>query len=175
MRGQAGLCRSNVGAIISDPSDADIFRELYPALRRFAAVLTRPEDDPDDLVQEALTRTLRTHSLSSLDFPLAYLRRAIANLVQNTQRRRRGFQLAGARHGVTPESEAQPYPSDLADLLDLSPQQRAAMYLFDVEGYSFPEIADLLGCSADAARAAASRGRRLLAKNLTEPDGSVTT
>ncbi|NLH66005.1 MAG: hypothetical protein GX471_07495 [Candidatus Microthrix parvicella] len=49
------------------------------------------------------------------------------------------------------------------------------MYLFDVEGYSFPEIADLLGCSADAARAAASRGRRLLAKNLTEPDGSVTT
>ena len=33
---------------------ADVFRELYPRLRRFAAVVGAAESDPDDLVQEAL-------------------------------------------------------------------------------------------------------------------------
>ena len=37
-----------------DESDDVLFAELYPRLRRFAAVVGSPDDDPDDLVQEAV-------------------------------------------------------------------------------------------------------------------------
>ena len=49
--------------------DAGIFEELHPALRRFAAVVGGPTVEPDDLVQEALARTLRTTRLTDLDEP----------------------------------------------------------------------------------------------------------
>ena len=56
--------------------DAEVFDALYPALRRFAAVVGGLEVDPDDLVQEAVARALRRGPLGELDNPGAYLRRA---------------------------------------------------------------------------------------------------
>lgn len=52
--------------------------------------------EPDDLVQEALVRTLRKGPISDLDNPLAYLRTTIANLASN-QRRSLGREEGGAR------------------------------------------------------------------------------
>jgi len=42
----------------SERGDNDLIEEIYPALHRFAAVVAPRGDDPDDLVQEALVRTL---------------------------------------------------------------------------------------------------------------------
>src|SRR5205823_4802816 len=72
----------------SAEDDAAVFERLYPALRRFAAATGPIETDPDDLVQEAVSRVLRRHALTDLDDPGAYLRRTIANLASNE---RRGF------------------------------------------------------------------------------------
>ncbi len=60
----------------STASDSEtlLFRALYPKIRRFAAVCASVDDDPDDLVQEALARALHLGSLDRLDDPLAYLR-----------------------------------------------------------------------------------------------------
>jgi len=38
--------------------DKTVFGDLYPQLRRFAAVVSPMEVDPHDLVQDALERTL---------------------------------------------------------------------------------------------------------------------
>src|SRR4029079_4832066 len=57
-----------------ESSDAGLFVSVHPALRRFAGAVRPVGVDADDLVQEALARTLAIRSLSALDEPLAYLR-----------------------------------------------------------------------------------------------------
>ena len=53
--------------------DQALIREIYSPLRRFAAVVGPAEGEPDDLVQEALSRVLRRGSLAELDQPMAYI------------------------------------------------------------------------------------------------------
>lgn len=60
--------------------DEAIVVELHPALRHFAAAVRPPVVDPDDLIQEALARTVRRTSLAEMDQPLSYLRWTIMNL-----------------------------------------------------------------------------------------------
>ena len=138
---------------------AELFRALYPGLRRFAAAVGPVDVDPDDLVQDALVRVLRRGSLNRLDNPLAYLRRTILNLAADRRRglgrMRRAFRRVGAADTVHVD-----YPSDVDDLLALPPEVRAVLWLADGDGRSFDEIAEMLGCSVTAARTRASRGRR---------------
>ena len=47
-----------------------------------------------------------------------------------------------------------------------------ALYLHEVEGYRFSEIAAMFGCSEAAAKKAASRARRRLAVELS-PEGNA--
>jgi RNA polymerase sigma factor (sigma-70 family) len=144
----------------------DLFRALYPGLRRFAAAVGPIEVDPDDLVQDALVRVLRRGTLSELDDPQAYLRRTIVNLAAD---RRRGFgrwRRALGRLDRHTRGEVSAYPSDLADLLSLPPEVRAVLWLVDVEGRPFEEVATVIGCSVTAARSRASRGRRQLRMTL---------
>ncbi len=150
-----------------EPGQERLFAQLYPSLRRFAAVVKPPEVDTDDLVQEALLRTLALRPLSELDDPAAYLRRTIVNLSSNQRRwlaRRRG---AIARLGADSPDETR-YPSDLQDLLRLKPADRAALYLAVVEDRGYDDVADVLGCSEAAARARVSRALRRLRVQLEE-------
>ena len=55
----------------------------------------------------------------------------------------------------------------IAELLRLPPRERAALYLAEVEGYHFDEIARMLDCSEAAARKGASRARKRLKLQLT--------
>lgn len=150
--------------------DSTVFRALYPRLRRLAAVAGPAEADPDDLVQEALVRTLRTARLKDLDDPAAYLRRAIVNLAANERRRLGRQRRALAR--VAPASEEGPvaYPSDVVDLLRLAPVARAVLYLSEVERMPFAEVGEAVGLSEEAARAQASRARRRLRRLLDEEE-----
>ena len=150
-----------------DPADDEVFRSLYGSLRRFAAVTAPVEVDPDDLLQEALVATLRRHHLTDLESPAAYLRRAMVNLAANHRRR-----LARERKAMTRVAAAggaaASYPSDLSDLMSLSPRERAVLFLTEVEGYRFDEVAEMVGCSAPAARMSATRGRRRRRAAMTE-------
>jgi len=125
------------------------------------------ETEPEDLVQEALYRTLRSGPLARLEHPTAYLRRAITNLASNERRslgRRRAAVLRMDRSNQTADA----YPSDIQDLLQLPPRVRAAIYLRSIEGRDYEEIADLLGCRVSTARAITSRGLRKLRTFLSE-------
>lgn len=169
--------RGKTGAFMTDgrsalpERDRELVAELYAPLRRFAAVVGRPDVDPDDLVQEAFLRTLQVRPLADLVAPAAYLRRAILNAA-NSQRRRFGrarsaLQRLGASDPGTTEAT---YPSDVAELFRLSAAERAVLFLHDVEGYSFEEVGGMLDMSSGAVRMAASRARRRLRRLLEEAE-----
>lgn len=147
----------------TDPEEWRVVRDLYPSLRKLAAVAAPSDMEPDDLLQEALVKVLRKKALRDLDHPGAYLRRTIVNLAANHNRSMGRRRRALSRFEASQDASSDPeYPSDLAELLLLPPRERAALYLAEVEGYNFREVAQLLGCSEEAARKGASRGRRRL-------------
>jgi DNA-directed RNA polymerase specialized sigma24 family protein len=151
--------------------DAALVRELYHGLARFAAVIAPPDIEPDDLVQEALARALRSRSLSEYEDPGAYLRRTMLNVAANERRSSGRYRRALVRLTGTREQAVPCYPSDLALLQSLSPDVRAVLYLAEVECWTYSEIGALLGCTETAARARASRGRRCLRSVLESNDG----
>lgn len=161
---------ANRGDPVTD--DTEVFRRCYVKLRRFAAVVAPPDVEPEDLLQDALVAALRTRPLAELDNPEAYLRRVMLNQVSNHRRRTR-VRWKAERLLKASRTEPEPvYPSDLAELMWLTPRQRAVLYLSEVEGYTFEEIADMVGCSAPAARMSASRARRRL-KVAIEAEGAA--
>jgi RNA polymerase sigma-70 factor (ECF subfamily) len=152
----------------SDPAtdDSSLFRSLYPSLRQFAAVTGSVDVDADDLVQEAVARTLRSHRLVDLDDAGAYLRRAIVNLAANRRRSMARWRRAIARLDRIEEGQRAAYPTDLADLLRLEPEARALLFMVEVEGHSYAEASSVLGISEEAARTRAARARRRLRADL---------
>lgn len=146
----------------------DEFRELYPRVRRFAAVVGDRTQDPDDLVQEALARLLRRGDLP--EDPERYLRRTIVNLTVDQGRRHTRW-VARAPKLVASAEHRDHYPSEL-DLLDaLDPPQRAVMWLAVVEGWTFEEIGLLLDIQPAAARKQASRARARLRRDEEAQQG----
>ncbi|HWJ99004.1 MAG TPA: sigma-70 family RNA polymerase sigma factor [Acidimicrobiales bacterium] len=151
----------------------ELFRSIYPALHRLAAVVCPAERDAEDLVQEALVRTLRRGPLSELDSPLAYLRRTVVNLAANERRSLGRLRRAAPRlAAVADEGEAPSYPSDVAVLLQLGPLDRAAVWLSAVEGQSAEHIGQVLGCSPEAARTRVSRAHKRL-RTLLDEEGTT--
>lgn len=150
---------------MSKHGDAEIFRELYGGLRAYAAVVGPREDEPDDLVQDALANVLRSTSLSDLDNPGAYLRRTIANLASN--RRRKLGRWRGAVVRLRPEAgHTESYPSDVSFLDELNSTDRAVLYLTEVEGRSGADVAGILELSENAVHLRLSRSRAKLKDQL---------
>ena len=135
-----------------------ILDELYPQLRRFAAVLADRDVDPDDLVQDALLATLRRHELHELDNPAAYLKRAMINTVASDRRRKGRWRNLIPRL-VTDSQTNDHYPSDLDELDALAPLDRAVLFLVDVERLPHHLAAAELGLTSSAVRKRASRAR----------------
>jgi len=155
----------------TDPGEWEIIDDLYPALRRFAAVAAPTDMEPDDLLQEALVHVLRRHALSDLDHPTAYLKRTMVNLAVSHCRHMGARRRALTRAAASADCQADAtYPSDLDELLALPPKERAALYLAEVEGYHFQEIGHMLGCSEGAARKSASRARAHLRLSFATED-----
>jgi len=153
----------------SGRSGRELFADLYPRLRRVAAVAAPSDLDPDDLLQEALARVLRHSDLGDLDHPEAYLRRTIVNVASNHNRSRGRERRALIRvaHAAGTDADAvDPYPSDLALLDELNTEDRVAVYLADVERRPASEVADALDISTVAVRARLSRARRRLREVL---------
>jgi RNA polymerase sigma factor (sigma-70 family) len=139
--------------------DGAIFAELYPALRRFAGAVRPAGADADDLVQEALTRTLAVRSLASIENPLGYLRTAIVRVASNEGRGARRS-VARERRDASSSGVVDVYPSDLDDLMRTAPKARAVLFLTIIEHWTYREAAEIVGCSEAAARQLASRAMR---------------
>jgi RNA polymerase sigma-70 factor (ECF subfamily) len=157
-----------------DTAEVALVRRLYPSLRRFAAVVGPAEVEPDDLVQDALVKTLRRHRLTELEFPASYLWRTMRNLATDHRRRLGRSRSALARLGpAAPYRES--YPSDLDDLESLPPAERAVLYLRVVEDLPYREIASILGSREASLRRTVTRARRRLRTVLAEEETDATT
>lgn len=152
----------------SPRTDFDVFNDLYPSLRRFAAVVADSDVDPDDLVQDALAATLRRHDLNELHAPMAYLRQAILNGSANN-RRRQGRWRAALTKLRPADAELDVYPSDI-DVLDaLNPIDRADVFMADIEGTPHALIATELGITPGAVRKRLMRSRARLRNIVGSP------
>jgi DNA-directed RNA polymerase specialized sigma24 family protein len=145
---------------------------LYPDLRRFAASVASSDVDPEDLVQEALSKVLRICPLEELDDPAAYLRRAIRNLEHGHRRRSARLRERLPRLVTADRCEAT-YPSDLGVLRHLRPGERALLYLTAVEGRPYADLVEVLGGSEQALRARAWKARRRLRLALAAEEASL--
>jgi len=142
-----------------DERERELITSLYPFLRRIAAVAGSVDVEPDDLVQEALMRSLRKGPISELDNPLAFLRKTIVNLASN-QRRSLGRKRKALGRLSSEEGWSPSYPADIEAILDLPPRHRAILYLVEVEDVPYAEAAEQLGMTTVAARAMANRARK---------------
>lgn len=151
-----------------DDGDRRLIEELYPSLRRFASAVRCPGEDGNDLVQEALLRTIRSKgSLVGLENPGAYLRRTIVNLVRDRRRSEMRRRSAYSRLGP-PSQVVSHYSWELEELRSVSSKCRAVLYLRIIEGWPYADIGEMLGCSQISARVAASRGKRQLEAVLSK-------
>ena len=146
-------------------------RDLYPALRRFAAAVGPADIDPDDLVQEALVKTMRAHAPDEIADLGAYVRAAVVRLRSNEKRRLGRLRRVITRLGTSPDASSVARDDgaleassggDIDVLESLGERDRAAVYLSVVEGRSSEEVAAVIGGSAGAARTRVSRALRHL-------------
>ena len=133
-----------------------------PALLRFGHVLTGSPEEAEDLVQEALAKSLRRWRRVRADNPVAYVRKVMVN-THLTRWRRWGSRV---QVGEVPElaaddarlTRSQEWDALRRALAQLPPGQRAVLVLRYLEDLPDLAIAALLGCQPTTVRSQASRG-----------------
>ncbi|SMG00556.1 RNA polymerase sigma-54 factor RpoN [Burkholderia singularis] len=144
-------------------------RELLPRLRRFALWLTRDVHSADDLVQASLERALSRWSQRRDDTALrSWLFTILYRQFLDARRRaKRHAWLLGRLH----EDDEPQWPSAereasaramLTAFGRLCDEQRSLLLLVAVEGFSYQEVADLLGVPIGTVMSRLSRARQAL-------------
>lgn len=142
---------------------------LLPRLRRFGRALTRNQDDADDLVQIAIERGLRNAAQwqpgTRLDrWIIGIMRNAWIDELRSRQRNRALFapEEAGEHVGETPMM-AVAETLDIREAIARLPEdQRIAIALVLVEGFSYREASELLEIPIGTLTSRLARGRAAL-------------
>ena len=147
---------------------------LLPRLRRFAAGLARDPADGDDLCQatvmRALDRRLQWQPGTRLDSWMMTMMRNIWIDEQRARTRRGETFVAeeaglGVGEGGGQEAAVELNVIDRA-LRTLPDEQREAVLLVMVEGYSYREAAEIVGCPVGTLNSRLVRGRDALLSRL---------
>jgi RNA polymerase sigma-70 factor, ECF subfamily len=139
--------------------------------RRVARAVLGDPDDADDAAQDALLSALVKLGQYDPRRPFGpWLLRIVANAATDRRRRRRvrrvepldpGMVAGGARPDTAAERRALSERLRQA-LAELPERRRIAVVLFDVEGYSHAEIAEVLGVPEGTVRSEVFHARRRL-------------
>ena len=144
----------------------EIYAQVAPGVRRYLLHLAGGSEIADDLLQETF---LQMHRSRAAYNPAYAARPWVFGLARNVFLMNRRAARNWAKVHVTredlPEFPALPEADRLSSqdeirrcIVHLSPDQAEALLLHHEWGFSFEEIAGMLGISSAAARARASRG-----------------
>jgi len=159
-----------------------LMSQLYPAAMR----MTRNPSDAEDLVQETLAKAYAAfHQFRPGTNLRAWLHRILANTFINSYRKKKrepvqdlGADLQDEWHGGgdpllpparSAEAEALEKLTDsdiLQALRELPTEFRAAIYLADIEGYPYREIAEIMDTPIGTVMSRIHRGRARLRERL---------
>jgi RNA polymerase sigma-70 factor (ECF subfamily) len=161
---------------ISDDNFEESVLALLPRLRRFAAGLARHPADGDDLCQATIVRALgkRDHWQpgTRLDSWMYTMMRNMWIDEQRARNRRSETFVAEEAGAVVGASGGQEEAAALGDIdraMRLLPdEQREAVLLVMVEGYSYKEAAEIVGCPVGTLNSRLVRGRDALMTLLGE-------
>jgi RNA polymerase sigma-70 factor (ECF subfamily) len=173
--------------VATDEFEAEALRHL-DALYRTALRMTRSEADAEDLVQETFIRAFRFRDQFTLGTNMkAWLFRILTNTFINTYRRKSAQPEVTDLEGVdefslyrrmaddraassSPDPEAELLNSvvdtEVTDALEELPEKFRTTVLLDVEGFSYKEIAEMLGIPIGTVMSRLHRGRKFLQKRL---------
>jgi RNA polymerase sigma-70 factor, ECF subfamily len=150
--------------------------EYGKATYNYAYRLTQNEADAGDLTQEAFIRVYRAwRSFKPGTSFLSWIYRIVTNLHRDELRRRKGryqeeipedheLQEYGGGRPLAVEPIEEYVEGQLSEpvsraLADLATEQRQIVLLADVEGYSYQEIAEIVGCTVGTVRSRLHRAR----------------
>jgi RNA polymerase sigma-70 factor (ECF subfamily) len=173
--------------VASDEFEAEALRHL-DALYRTALRMTRSEADAEDLVQETYIRAFRFRDQFTLGTNMkAWLFRILTNTFINIYRRKTAQPEVTDLEGIdefslyrrmaddraastSPDPEAELLNSvvdtEVTDALEELPEKFRTTVLLDVEGFSYKEIAEMVGIPIGTVMSRLHRGRKFLQKRL---------
>ena len=168
-------------AVRARSGDRDAFGELVERYadqaRRVARAVLQDADDADDAAQDAfLAALVKLHQYDAQRPFGPWLMRIVSNAATDRRRRRtvrraESLQEGLVAGGVRPDAVAERGALNdrlRAALAQLPPRRSLAVTLFDVEGYSHAEIAEMLGIPEGTVRSEVFHARRRLRTLLAD-------
>lgn len=172
--------RSNVGRMVrvssSDSEFIDVLRNELPRIQRVARLLTGDADAADDLVAEAIVRTLPHWRAGGIDDHAAYLRRVVVNLATRRWKRRA---LSARRDHLALAWMPQPADAPTAHaerdgilraVMRLPVRRRAVVVLRFYDDMTEARVAEVLGVTAGTVKSQLSKALKQLRSDLESLD-----
>lgn len=155
--------------------------ELIPNLRAFSRSLCGNSDWADDLVQEAI---MRAWAYQGSFEPGTNLKAWLFTILRNyfyseLRKKKRSLEMqndaAALEAGVRAAQPSKLHLNDLVrELGRLTPDQREALILVSVNGFSYEEAAEICGCAVGTVKSRVARARRELETRLGGPEVDST-
>lgn len=166
------------GAPVGDADFTDLVGAELPRLQRIARLLVGDPDVADDMVAEAIARTLPKWRAGAVHDPPAYLRRVLVNVVHRRWRRRR-LSLRSDHRAIDwlqPAGDSATAAADrdrtLRALATLPARRRAVVVLRYYDDLSEARIAQVLGIGVGTVKSTLSRALEQLRTALQAQEGS---
>lgn len=157
------------------------------AIRRFARAWVRSAEEADELAQEALVKVYR--NLKAFRFQSSFqtwlfvvVRHTFFDLSRSRQASEKALEdpisgnqleLPSEDVGADGQLEIQQEKQRLWHTLrQLPPEFKTALVLYDIEGYSYEEVAEIEGVPVGTVKSRLARGRKLLAELWNETWGT---
>jgi len=151
-----------------------LFEPIHVRAEAFCRRLEGNRDDGDDLYQEAVLRALeRFDGLKNEAAFKSWFYRIVLNRFKN---RRRWFRLRGLLGAVSNRSASEPACDPREEyaerlrlsrlLATLSPDDRALIVLFEIDGWTIADLAAMFGCPRGTIKARLFRARKKLRKSF---------